>query len=377
MDNSHKTLSEEYLQQLIALYLIPGIGSRHLFALKTHYQDLNLAWAAPAREWRALGIPAAICEEAKKPDHAVIEKNLRWQEKPNQTILCWDDPRYPALLREISQPPMLLYVQGQVELLAQHQIALVGSRNPTPLGQETAFAFAHSLATAGLIITSGLALGIDAAAHLGALAAKHATIAVLGTGIDHIYPKQHLNLAAQISAQGAVISEFPLGVTAQAQHFPQRNRIISGLSMGVVVVEAALQSGSLITARYALEQGREVFAIPGSIHNPLARGCHHLLRQGAKLVETAEDVLEELSALSDYIHSAKPHIATPLENKKNAKIASELLQLLPCIDVAGTSIDDIQARSGLPLPELSAMLTELELQGWIGINACGYQRIKG
>jgi DNA processing protein len=209
-----------------------------------------------------------------------------------------NDGRYPPLLREIPQAPPVLFVHGDPDCLRVPQLAMVGTRNPTPSGRETARQFAAHLAGAGMIITSGLALGIDAAAHQGALAGGGRTIAVMGTSLDRVYPAKHRDLARAIAERGALVSELPTGTPALAENFPRRNRLISGLALGVLVVEAALQSGSLITARLALDQGREVFAIPGSIHNPLAKGCHALIRQGAKLVETANDIVEELGALA-------------------------------------------------------------------------------
>ena len=236
------------------------------------------------------------------PDWEGAERDLRWLEPPTHHLVRIVDPGYPPRLRTISQPPLLLFVRGGVELLGEPQLAIVGSRNPTRGGEDTAFRFAGALAQAGLVITSGLAVGIDAAAHRGAVAAARAdvggglgaSVAVFGTGLDRVYPRRNLDLAVEVERIGAIVSEFPLGTPPRRDHFPRRNRIISGLSLGVLVVEAAVRSGSLTTARWAAEQGREVFAIPGSIHNPLARGCHRLIRDGAKLVESVGDVLEEL-----------------------------------------------------------------------------------
>jgi len=216
-------------------------------------------------------------------------------------ILTLHDPAYPALLKEIADPPPLLFVRGDPAVLSRPQLGIVGSRNPTPGGRSLAEDFARSLSRCGLVVTSGMALGIDAAGHRGALRGGGTTLAVAGTGPDRIYPARHRDLARAIVEQGAIISEFAPGTPALPSNFPRRNRIISGLSLGVLVVEAACRSGSLITARLAAEQGREVFALPGSIHNPLARGCHHLIRQGAKLVEDIEDIVEELGPLAAVI----------------------------------------------------------------------------
>ncbi len=280
-----------------------------------------------------------------------VEKALSWQEHPEQHIVTLADEAYPQALLQTADPPALLYVRGRIELLNHASLAIVGSRNATPQGLQTAENFARTLAAQNICIVSGLALGIDAAAHRGALAADGETIAVIGTGADRIYPARNKDLAVAIAKHGAVVSEFPLGTPPLAPNFPRRNRIISGLSRGVLVVEAAPESGSLITARLAGEQGREVFAIPGSIHSPMARGCHKLIRQGAKLVETANDILEELGNL------AQPTLfAQTVEDDPE----SPLLQALghdPC------SLDELAARTGLSADELLPDLLTLELDG--------------
>ncbi|MCE2980102.1 MAG: DNA-processing protein DprA [Betaproteobacteria bacterium] len=219
---------------------------------------------------------------------------LGWLAEPGHHLLSLDDPAYPCLLQEIDDPPVLLYVAGRLDLLQRPALAMVGSRNPSALGAQTAEGFARGFSEAGLTVVSGLALGIDAAAHRGALGGAGSTVAVVGTGLDIVYPARNRDLAHRIALEGALVSEFPLGMTARADHFPRRNRILSGLALGCLVVEANLRSGSLITARLATEQGREVFAVPGSIHSPMARGCHLLIRQGAKLTESTADVIEEL-----------------------------------------------------------------------------------
>ncbi len=297
------------------------------------------------------------------------EKNLAWCESNDCAIITIVDETYPELLQEISAAPIVLYVRGDLALLNAPQLAMVGSRNPTSSGRELAHHFAHTLTSAGLSITSGLALGIDAEAHRGALSANGKTLAIFGTGLNQIYPASHRKLAEEIAANGLLISEFSPFMPPKAANFPQRNRIISGLSLGVLIVEAALQSGSLITARYANEQGREVFAIPGSIHNPLARGCHHLIRQGAKLVETAEDILEELGALS----ALSAPIKTITHTKKHDTLAPPLRALLAHIGYEATALDTIIVRSGLTATEVSSMLLSLELQDLIKSTHGGYQ----
>jgi len=304
----------------------------------------------------------------QQPNWSAAEKDLAWSKASDCHLVIQSDEDYPILLRELSDAPVVLYVQGDVEQLAQPQLAMVGSRNPTTNGKETAERFAHSLAHAGLVITSGLALGIDAASHKGALAALGKTVAVIGSGLQHIYPSSNLSLAKDIRLHGALVSEFPPETVPKPQYFPRRNRIISGLSLGVLVVEAALRSGSLITARFASEQGREVFAIPGSIHNPLARGCHQLLRLGAKLVEVVEDVLEELGSLQQVLSCHQP-VKLPA-----ADLPASLREILLHIDYSTTPMDTIIMRSGLTASAVSSMLLSLELRGMVQIVPGGYAR---
>jgi DNA processing protein len=293
-----------------------------------------------------------------------VDRSLAWADQPGQHILTLADTAYPRALLEIADPPSLLYVRGNPSLLQKRGLAVVGSRNATPQGLQTAEAFAKALASQGQCIISGLALGIDAAAHRGALAAHGETVAVIGTGADRIYPAGNKTLALAIVEQGAVVSEFPLGTPAIAANFPRRNRIISGLSRGVLVVEAAPESGSLITARLAAEQGREVFAIPGSIHSPVARGCHKLIKQGAKLVETASDVLEELGSFVDL---PLPPLAPPAVND-NPLLAA--LGHDPC------SLDDLAERTGQDAGQLLPELLILELSGQIAtLPGNRYQRL--
>lgn len=353
----------DVLPNWLALYRTPGVGS-------AKFKQCLLA------EPELINLPTWV-----KPDWLAVEKDLQWQQQKNCYILTLQDPRYPALLREITNSPPILFVQGDIEILNNQQIALVGSRHPSAQGLETAYNFAKYLMELGFTITSGLALGIDAASHKGALAcAQGKTLAVLGCGLDQIYPAANKKLAYQIIENGALISEFPIGVAPQAQNFPQRNRIISGLSLGVLVVEAAIKSGALITANIAAEQGREVFAIPGSIHNAKAKGCHKLIRQGAKLVESTEDVLEELSEL------LKPGAAKScvvVKNKGNIPINSifsneialdkEYLELLSYID-GMTTVDELVIRSGYLVQKVSCILMQLELDGYITAVPGGYIR---
>ena len=312
---------------------------------------------------KAQGISERTRSALKSPNWDLVEQDLIWFSQENRHIIMLHDQRYPELLKQISDPPSLLFVQGDVDLLSQWQIAIVGSRNPSASGRDTAYEFARYLAQGGIAITSGLAMGVDAAAHQGALASQGKTIAVIGTGLDRVYPAKHRALAHDIAESGVIVSEFALGTAPRAENFPRRNRIISGLSLGVLVVEAAMRSGSLITARMAMEQGREVFAIPGSIHNPLARGCHRLIRDGAKLVETATDIIEELGALAgvstndDALNKEKSEMSFEMDD--DYQILFEFLGYDP-ID-----IDVFTKQCGLTAEVVSSMLLLLELEGQV------------
>ena len=317
-----------------------------------------------------MGLQETSLKAIRNPDWKTVEEDLSWLARPGNQVLSIHDPAYPPQLKEIHDPPPLLFIRGNPEILSFPQIAIVGSRNPSSLGGKTAEDFATTLVSYGYTITSGLALGIDAASHIGTLKAGGYTIAVAGTGLDRVYPARNKELATKIIESGAMISEFPPGTTAKANHFPRRNRIISGLSIGLLVVEAAKQSGSLITARLALEQGREVFAIPGSIHNPLARGCNALIREGAKLVETTEDIAEELGQ-----YNQQPEkIDTIFQQSKLDLTQQKLLNL---IMYSPTSIETLANESDESIETISSMLLILELNGYIAAAAGGsYIRIK-
>ena len=309
--------------------------------------------------------------------------DLEWLDtQPDTKLISLEDTAYPELLRQIPKPPPLLFIRGDITCLSLPQLAIVGSRNPTNGGQENALRFAEYLAGNGFAITSGLALGVDAAAHQGALIAQGKTIGVMGTGIDLIYPSRHRQLAQQIlDSGGALVSELPLGSGSKAAHFPQRNRIISGLSCGVLVVEAAIQSGSLITAKTALEQNREVFAIPGSIHNPLARGCHQLIRQGATLVETGRDIVDQLDGMLSYqrenLISVRQKLKKmPPKEEKNLDLLSLAeQQLVTAIGFDPMDIDALAERTGLAVGALAAQLIGLEIKGFVQQIGAGYQRV--
>lgn len=361
------------LKYWLALWRTPEIGPSRFFKLLEIFPQLSELFAAPLSQLQTLGLPSKSLENLSNPNWTAVEQDLRWVEEKNRQIITWQHPQYPTLLKETAGAPPLLFIEGDPALLSSEQIAIVGSRNPTPTGTEIARQFSYDLSNLGLTITSGLALGIDAASHQGALAAKGKTIAVLGSGLANIYPARHKKLAHEIiTAGGAVVSEFPPQTTAIAQNFPRRNRLVSGLSLGVLVIEATLRSGSLITARLAAEQSREVFAIPGSIHNPLARGCHALIRQGAKLVETTQDILEELPILPLIGHKAAQ--STPPAKKD---LDADYQQLLECIGYEATTIDQITVRSNLPAAQITAMTLILELKGHIAaVPGGGYTKFR-
>jgi DNA processing protein len=355
----------EDIRYWLAAVRLHDIGPIRINRWLNYFNEIKNLFNASAAELQAAGLTEKEIHSVKNPDWKGVEHDLAWQEKENCHILIANDLAYPLLLKEIPDPPIVLFLKGTPATLSHLQLAIVGTRNPTITGKETAYHFAHCLAASGLTITSGLALGIDAASHQGALAANAQTIAVTGAGLNYIYPASHKKLADKITGHGVLVSEFPPDFKPVAKNFPRRNRIISGLSLGVLVVEAAVRSGSLITARFAAEQGREVFAIPGSIHNPLAHGCHKIIQQGAKLIEKAEDILEELGALRlAAIPPAEPSKLPPLDQK--------LRHLLAQIGDETTSLDRLIIRSGLTVAEVSSMLLALELRGSVQAVSGGY-----
>lgn len=323
--------------------------------------------------WHALNLPIETQNYLKQPRNYLhlVEEILEWQTHEHCHIIPFNHLHYPALLKEIHNPPSLLFVKGNPELLNASQISIVGSRHPTPAGMEIAQEFSNTLVLNGFTITSGLALGIDTAAHRGALMGGGNTIAVLGSGIEHIYPTQNKRLSQEIFEKGAIISEFPLKAVPKKEHFPQRNRIVSGLSLGTLVVEAGLGSGSLITARLAVEQGREVFAIPGSIKNPQAHGCHFLIQQGAKLTSNIDHLLEELKGFDYVAHKNK----NPL-HRKDANLLPIEQKVLACVGYEPTPIDLIKVRSGLDIAQVMNTLCDLTLKNEVGSLLNGYIKIK-
>lgn len=351
------------LKAWLALSLTRGLGGGSARLLLKEFGSPDAVFAASISSLKSF-VKADIAAEIKKGiDDEAIAPALTWLQDTGNHIVTLADSDYPQALLNIPDPPLLLYVKGRLDLLNQSALAIVGSRSATPQGMHNAEAFAKSLSDAGLSIISGLAHGIDASAHRGALRGRGSSIAIVGTGLDKVYPAANRDLAHILAQQGALVSEFPLGTPPLAANFPRRNRLISGMSLGCLVVEASLQSGSLITARLALEQGREVFAIPGSIHAPQSKGCHALLKQGAKLVETARDILEELGG--QLVVTAQP--------VSSGESTPDLLNHLGYDPV---DVDTLCERSGLTIAELSAMLLTLELEGRVSALPGGlYQRI--
>lgn len=353
----------------LALIRTSGVGPVSAQRLLGHF-SIDQIFHASRSSLSGLGFSEKIIDALQNPPWQRIEEDLQWLEQPDNFAFTLEDAAYPEQLKEIADPPPVLFVKGMPDSLQQPQLAMVGSRNPSSVGVKIATEFAQALAEAGFVITSGMALGIDAASHQGALNVGGLTIAVAGTGLDRVYPACHKQLATDIVAHGALVSEFPPGTTAKAGHFPRRNRIISGLCQGLLVVEAAQQSGSLITARMALEQNREVFAIPGSIHNPLARGCNALIRQGAKLVETVEDIFEELGQYNQVYKSIDAQI-------EQTALDLEQQNLLKLIPFSPITVDNLVQESGYAVEVISSMLLVLELQGYIAAAAGGsYYRIQ-
>lgn len=363
------------LTSTLALLRLEGMGPGRYWQLIEHFGSAQQALQSlpetllgklPERartQWRDF---AQRAEHSELATWAQAEQN-RCAERGVQLLWHGGDD-YPQLLAQISRPPPVLYLRGSAQVLHLPQIAVVGARRASRAGLDNAFAFARDLAASGFAITSGLALGVDAAAHRGALKSEGATIAVLGSGLDKLYPRRNVELAREIEANGgALVSELPLGSAADAMHFPKRNRIISGLSLGVLVVEAAVRSGSLITARLALEQNREVFAIPGSIHHPLARGCHQLIKQGAALVETSADIAAHLGGLLGEV------AAQLVPDDKAPELEASQQQVIQALGGDPRSLDQLARDTGLEAGPLMAVLLQLELMGLLEQLPGGYQ----
>ena len=357
------------LASWLQLTLTPGLGASTIRKLLRQF-GLPQSVIARKHELAAYAGPETLQALHSEAVQAQVDRALRWASERGHFIVTLADELYPRALLEIADPPSLLYARGRIELLQRSCLAIVGSRNATAQGESNAAAFAKSLSNAGLTVVSGLAIGIDAAAHRGGLEGAGSTIAVLGTGIDVLYPKRNFELGERISTHGLLLSEFPLGTGPVAGNFPRRNRLISGLSQGCLVVEAAVASGSLITARSAAEQGRDVFAIPGSIHSPLSKGCHALIKSGAKLVESAEDVLAELSGFRASGYAS----TTGGEALPGANGASGLLAHMGHDPV---DVDSLCARAGMSAEQVASELLRLELEGRVAALPGGlYQRLE-
>jgi DNA processing protein len=364
------------------------VSAKQLKEIEQLFGSLEQALLRPLQEWKN----SKILTEKKlaylfdKENENKIQQAIEWQKQAQQRIICLDDECFPDLLKKISDPPILLYVLGSVALLSDPQIGIVGSRNASRYGVTVAQDFAEHLVNVGLTVTSGLASGIDKAAHEGALKAEQkqkspgggATIAVVGTGLDRVYPATNKNLAHEIAKNGAIVSEYPLGTKPLARHFPERNRIISGMSTGVLVVEAALKSGSLITARLAMEQGREVFAVPNSINSAQAKGCHQLIRQGAKLVESGTDILEDLNAMLQLSFFNNEKLATEIEKTETeTKITTKTSGLLRWIEYEPISLDELVVLSKMAVSDIQSQLIMLEMEEKIEAMSAGrWRRLK-
>ena len=364
MDDSAAILEK---LQWLSLSQIEGLGCKTFCQLLKTFGSPSEIYRKKFKELRAVVSEKIALEIGQGVDETGLQDTLTWLAQANNHLVTLADADYPKALLEIADPPPLLYAKGNLALLNKLSIAIVGSRNASVQGEKNAEAFAQGLAEHGLCIVSGLALGIDGAAHRGALKAKGDTIAVVGTGLDMVYPAQHRDLAHQIASNGLIISEFPLGTLSKPQNFPRRNRLISGLSLGCLVVEANLKSGSQITARLSAERGREVFAIPGSIHSPLAKGCHQLIKQGAKLVDSLQDIVEELNL--------SKAVSAPLA-EENSPTNQDQQTLLDAMAYDAISIETLVQLTGLTVSTLSSMLTLLELEGRItGLAGGQYQQI--
>ena len=377
--------TSEVLESWVSLWRVSGVGSKTFQKILDKFDSPSDAFIATTATLKKAGLSEKVIsniQDSKSFDSA--KPDIEWlASADNHHIITIQCAEYPALLKQISNPPPLLYIRGKVSILNDPQLAIVGSRSPTQSGLSSAYDFAKYLGNSGLCITSGLALGIDGVAHKGALDANAPTIAVIATGTDRVYPAKHRDLAHQIVESGAIISEFPVGTPAKSENFPRRNRIISGITHGTLVVEAAKRSGSLITARLAGEQNREVFAIPGSIHNPLARGCHQLIRQGAKLVETAQDILEEMANVIDMTeintdhNDSKVSLTEEETIQESSEIDNEHNDLLEKMGYDPVSIDELVVRTEQSPESIAAMLLMLELQNQVSSNGGGtYTRIK-
>ncbi len=355
------------LHYLIALKILKGVGNATALKLINHFKSAKAVFQSSHSELKSTNLSSDVIRQILDFDLSLTLPIIEWSKQTNCNLLTLESPHYPPLLKEISSPPILLFTLGNLEILSTSQLAVVGSRNPTMQGLSNTQSLCQAIAEQGLTITSGLADGIDGEAHRTALAANGYTIAVTGTGLNRVYPAKHRELAHLIANKGLLISENLPDEPINPGSFPQRNRIIAGISLGTLVIEATIKSGSLITAKHALNEGREVYAVPGSIHNPQAKGCHKLIKEGAKLVESIEDIIEDLPSIS------RAQINRSFETINN-KISSDDAEFLKFLDYDLTSIDTIVFRSQLTVEEVINKLLLLELDGWVISSAGGYLR---
>ena len=378
---SLQTASAQDHEALLILALAGGSVSARRRLLDTH-RSPGEALATGVRDWRSHGLDDSQIQSLQGPDAALLAQHQAWRDVSGHYVLGWHDADYPALLRRIASPPLVLFVAGDPACLWHPSIALVGSRSPTAGGRDNAYDFSRALATSGLAVTSGLAAGVDTAAHEGALASGGRTIAVLGTGPDGPYPRANAALHERIAACGAIVSEHPPGTQPQREHFPSRNRIIAGLALGTLVIEAAERSGALITARMANECGRDVFAVPGSIHNPKARGCHKLIREGAGLVENADEVIAAVgSAAAELAEALRGRLDVPTSSASPGGRSpdwkppdGDYQRLWQALGHDPTGMDRLVSRTGLTAAELSSMLLVMELEGRVEVEHGRYSR---
>ncbi|MDA1370882.1 MAG: DNA-processing protein DprA [Proteobacteria bacterium] len=383
METQHREDSLRHLEDYLRLFHCRELPVARFSALLSQFGNLTRIRSHSTLEMADWGLTPEQVRVLAEPKYAkdvanFVDRDLNWRETATNSIVCYEDNAYPELLRQTAGAPALLYVRGRIKSLTEPLFAIVGSRKSSSYGLRIAYWMAHELGRIGLGICSGLAKGIDAQSHAGALAADAGTIAVMGTGADIIYPAANRQLAERILQNGALVTEFPLGTQPLPAHFPQRNRIISGLSSGVLVVEATTRSGSLITARLALDQNRDVFAIPGAVSSPVSRGCHQLIKQGAKLVETPEDILEELTLLNpslpaDSSAGYEPLCDPPLEkaigNNAQRRLILKALQAESCL------LETLLERTGLDLQPLNNELVQLEVEGHIESIGGRYARV--
>ena len=382
-ESARTAVQQTTLESWLSLSHISGLGPATFISLLNEFGTADAVLDASRKQLSSLSIKTDIIDaltNRRNPDiSSRIDIDLEWAQQHDHHIITLFDERYPEQLKQLNDAPPVLYVRGDPDFLRQPQLAMVGTRNPSAAGRNTAKEFASHLSSVGITITSGLASGIDGVSHEGALTGLAGTIAVVAHGLDIVYPAQHQNLAQRICENGAVLSEMPIGTQLQPGLFPRRNRLISALSLGTLVVEAALKSGSLITARLAMEQNKEVFAIPGSIHNPMARGCHQLIRQGAKLVESADDILEELplTTTENKPYPRKSGRNIPEKPKDTHKtLDRDHQKLLKCLDYEPASIDELVTRSNFNAAEVASMLLIMELEGIVVCQAGRYTNVK-